>query len=111
MVVDIQEEGDTKELPPCIVRKSDGAALYATSDLATLVEREKLYQPDAYIYLADKRQELLFTTGIPSWTKERTYGDYVNVTAEDVEIVLFLVTFGNRKEVTGKRKTGKPETV
>ena len=60
MVVDIQEEGDTKELP-CIVRKSDGAALYATSDLATLVEREKLYQPDAYIYLADKRQELHFT--------------------------------------------------
>ena len=61
MGVDIQEEGDTKELPPCIVRKSDGAALYATSDLATLVEREKLYQPDAYIYLADKRQELHFT--------------------------------------------------
>ena len=61
MVVDIQEEGDTKELPPCIVRKSDGAALYATSDLATLVERETLYQPDAYIYLADKRQELHFT--------------------------------------------------
>lgn len=61
MVVDIQEESDTKELPPCIVRKSDGAALYATSDLATLVEREKLYQPDAYIYLADKRQELHFT--------------------------------------------------
>ena len=61
MVVDIQEEGDTKELPPCIVRKSDGAALYATSDLATLVEREKLYQPDTYIYLADKRQELHFT--------------------------------------------------
>ena len=61
MVVDIQEEGDTKELPPCIVRKSDGAALYATSDLATLVEREKLYQPYAYIYLADKRQELHFT--------------------------------------------------
>ncbi|MBO5459129.1 MAG: arginine--tRNA ligase [Lachnospira sp.] len=61
MVVDIQEETDTKELPPCIVRKSDGAALYATSDLATLVEREKLYKPDSYIYLADKRQELHFT--------------------------------------------------
>ena len=40
-VVDIQEDTDTKELPPCIIRKSDGAALYATSDLATLVEREK----------------------------------------------------------------------
>ena len=60
-VVDIQQEGDTKELPPCIVRKSDGAALYATSDLATIVEREKLYHPDTYIYLADKRQELHFT--------------------------------------------------
>ena len=61
MVVDIQEESDTKELPPCIVRKSDGAALYATSDLATLVEREQDFQPDAYIYVVDKRQELHFT--------------------------------------------------
>lgn len=60
-VVDIKQDGDTKELPPCIVRKSDGAALYATSDLATIVEREKLYHPDTYIYLADKRQELHFT--------------------------------------------------
>lgn len=61
MVVDVQEESDTKEIPPCIVRKSDGAALYATSDLATIVEREKLYEPNRYIYLADKRQEMHFT--------------------------------------------------
>lgn len=61
LVVDIGEEGDTKELPPCIIRKSDGAALYATSDLATLIEREMLYDPDAYIYIADKRQELHYT--------------------------------------------------
>ena len=61
LVVDIVEEGDTKELPPCIIRKSDGAALYATSDLATLIEREMLYDPDAYIYVADKRQELHYT--------------------------------------------------
>lgn len=61
LVVDIAEEGDSKELPPCIVRKSDGAALYATSDLATLVEREKLYHPDRYIYVVDKRQDLHFT--------------------------------------------------
>ncbi len=58
LVVDVQEEGDSKELPPCIVRKSDGSALYATTDLATLVEREMLYKPDAYIYVADKRQDL-----------------------------------------------------
>ena len=61
LVVDIAMEGDKKELPPCIIRKSDGAALYATSDLGTLVEREKLYSPDEYIYIADKRQELHYT--------------------------------------------------
>lgn len=61
LVVDIAEEGDKKELPPCIVRKSDGAALYATSDLGTIVQREQDYQPDEYIYVADKRQELHFT--------------------------------------------------
>ena len=61
LVVDIAEETDTKELPPCIVRKSDGAALYATSDLATIVEREQDFKPDKYIYVVDKRQELHFT--------------------------------------------------
>ena len=61
LVVDIAEEKDTKELPPCIVRKSDGAALYATSDLATIVDREKDYTPDHYVYVVDKRQDLHFT--------------------------------------------------
>lgn len=61
IVVDIAEETDSKELPPCIVRKSDGGANYETSDLATLIEREKLYAPSQYIYLADKRQELHYT--------------------------------------------------
>lgn len=61
LVVDISEEGDNKELPPCIVRKSDGAALYATSDIATLVQREEDFHPDKYVYLADKRQDLHYT--------------------------------------------------
>jgi arginyl-tRNA synthetase len=61
IVVDICEEGDSKELPPCIVRKSDGAANYETSDLATLIEREEIYSPMKYIYLADKRQDLHYT--------------------------------------------------
>ena len=60
LVVDVKEETDTKEIPPCIILKSDGAALYATTDLATLVEREKLYQPDQVVYITDKRQELHF---------------------------------------------------
>lgn len=61
LVVDITEPSDPKELPPCIIRKSDGAALYATSDLGTIIEREKEYAPVKYIYITDKRQELHFT--------------------------------------------------
>ena len=60
LVVDVKEESDTKEVPPCMILKSDGAALYDTTDLATLVEREKFYAPDEVIYLTDKRQELHF---------------------------------------------------
>lgn len=61
MVVDVVEETDTKEIPPCIIQKSDGAALYATSDLATLIQREEDFHPDLVVYLADKRQEMHFT--------------------------------------------------
>ena len=60
LVVDVAEESDTKEIPPCLVRKSDGASLYATSDLATIVEREQDFQPDRYIYVVDKRQAMHF---------------------------------------------------
>lgn len=60
LVVDVKEESDTKEVPPCMILKSDGAALYDTTDLATLVEREELYHPDEVIYVVDKRQELHF---------------------------------------------------
>ncbi len=60
LVVDVKEETDTKEVPPCIILKSDGASLYATTDLATIVERMKLYQPDEIFYLTDKRQEMHF---------------------------------------------------
>lgn len=60
LVIDVQEESDTKEIPPCMVQKSDGASLYGTTDLATLVQRQRDYQPDQVIYLADKRQELHF---------------------------------------------------
>lgn len=60
LVIDVQEEADTKEIPPCMVQKSDGASLYGTTDLATLVQRQRDYQPDKVIYLADKRQELHF---------------------------------------------------
>ncbi len=61
LVVDVAEETDSKELPPCMILKSDGAALYTTTDLATIWEREKQFAPDQMIYITDKRQELHFT--------------------------------------------------
>ncbi len=60
LVVDAKEETDAKEIPPCMILKSDGASLYTTTDLATLVERRKLFDPDEVIYVVDKRQEMHF---------------------------------------------------
>ena len=61
LVVDVAKPEDTKEVPPCIILKSDGASLYQTTDLATIVEREKLFKPNRIIYVVDKRQEMHFT--------------------------------------------------
>lgn len=61
LVVDVKEDTDTKEIPPCMILKSDGASLYNTTDLATIVWRMKDYHPDEIIYVVDKRQELYFT--------------------------------------------------
>mgnify|MGYP002568363241 CR=1 FL=1 len=60
VVVDVKEETDTKEVPPCMILKSDGAALYTTTDLATIVERMEKYNPDEIMYVVDKRQEMHF---------------------------------------------------
>lgn len=60
LVVEVKEETDTKEVPPCMILKSDGAALYNTTDLATIVERMKMFNPDRLIYVIDKRQDLNF---------------------------------------------------
>lgn len=61
LVVDVKEDTDTKEVPPCMILKSDGASLYNTTDLATIVWRMRDYCPDEIIYVVDKRQELYFT--------------------------------------------------
>lgn len=60
LVVDVKEETDTKEIPPCMILKSDGASLYNTTDLATIKMRMAEYGPEQMIYLTDKRQDLYF---------------------------------------------------
>ena len=60
LVVDVKEETDTREIPPCMILKSDGASLYNTTDLATIMERMDKIHPDEIIYVVDKRQDLYF---------------------------------------------------
>ena len=60
-VIDVKEENDKIEIPPCIIQKSDGAYLYATSDLGTIWQRKKDFNPDEIIYVVDARQSMHFT--------------------------------------------------
>ena len=60
LVFPVAEEGDKKESPPCILVKSDGSAIYATTDLATMVQRMQDWNPDKMLYVTDKRQNLHF---------------------------------------------------
>ena len=59
-VIPVAEETDKKEVPPCILVKSDGSAIYATTDLATMIQRMETFHPDQMLYVTDKRQALHF---------------------------------------------------
>ncbi|MBE5959808.1 MAG: arginine--tRNA ligase [Lachnospiraceae bacterium] len=80
LVVDVKEETDTKEMPPCMILKSDGGTLYNTTDLATLIERMKLFNPDSIIYVVDKRQELYFETVFRCARKTKIVPDTTKLT-------------------------------
>lgn len=94
LVVDVKEETDTKEIPPCMILKSNGATLYNTTDLATIVERRKLFDPTRIIYVVDKRQSLYFEQVFRCAKKTKIIGD-------DVDLI--FVGFG-----TMNGKDGKP---
>ena len=93
LVIDVAEETDTKTIPPCMVLKSDGASLYNTTDLATIVERMKLYKPDQIIYVVDKRHGLYFTQVFRAARKAKLVGE---------ETVLTHVGFGTMNGRDGK---------
>lgn len=61
MVADVSEEDDKITVPPIIIKKSDGSSIYATTDLATILQREKEWHPDEIWYVVDNRQSLHFT--------------------------------------------------
>ena len=91
LVIDVKEDTDTKEIPPCMIQKSDGASLYGTTDLATLVQREQDYHPDEVIYVVDKRQELHFIqvfraakkTGIVPESTDLRFQGFVTMNGKD----------------------------
>ncbi len=60
LIIPVSQDDDKKELPPLILLKSDGAVLYGTTDLATIIERIKSHNPSKIIYVVDKRQSLHF---------------------------------------------------
>lgn len=80
LVVDVKEESDTKEIPPCMILKSDGSSLYNTTDLATIVERAELFNPDAITYVVDKRQDLYFEQVFRCAKKTNLIGEQVKLT-------------------------------
>ncbi len=61
MVVDVAEEGDKIDVPPAIIKKTDGSYIYATTDLATIIQRNKEWHPNEIWYVVDNRQSLHFT--------------------------------------------------
>ena len=65
LVVDVKEETDTKEIPPCMILKSDGASLYDTTDLATLVQRDEGLSSEPYNLCGGQASGAAFCTGIP----------------------------------------------
>ncbi len=80
LVVDVEKESDAKRIPPCMILKSNGATLYNTTDLATIVERRELFNPTKIIYVVDKRQSLYFEQIFRCARKTGIIGD-------DVELV------------------------
>lgn len=78
-VMDVKEETDTKEMPPILLEKSDGAYLYATTDLATIYGRVKRFNPDEIWYTTDIRQELHFTQVFRAAKKSGIVNDNVNL--------------------------------
>ena len=72
-IIDIKEKDDKMDYPPCMLQKSDGAYLYATSDLGTIWQREKDFHPDNIIYVVDNRQSMYFTQVFRAAKKAHIY--------------------------------------
>ena len=91
LVFQVAEENDNKEMPPLIIYKSDGAVMYGTTDMATLVDRMAEQNPEKIIYVVDQRQSLHFEqvfraakkSGIVPETVELTHAGFGTMNGPD----------------------------
>ncbi len=93
-IIEVKEETDKAPMPPLLFVKSNGTLSYETTDLATILERKKNYNPDEIWYLTDARQELHFIQVFRAAKKAKLVND-------DIKLVWF--GFG-----TMNGKDGKP---
>ena len=92
-VIDVSEENDKLDVPPMLLIKSDGGILYSTTELATIYDRMKNYNPDEIWYIVDKRQDLHFTQVFRAAKK-------ANIVSEDTNLV--FAGFGTMNGSDGK---------
>ena len=70
-IVRVGRQGDRRELPPLLVVSSEGSAMYGTTDLATILDRKRFFDPDLVLYVVDQRQADHFENGLPSGLPSR----------------------------------------
>jgi arginyl-tRNA synthetase len=67
-IIRVVQQGDKRELPPLLVVSSEGSAMYGTTDLATVLDRRREFDPHLIIYCVDQRQadhfEIVFRAAI-----------------------------------------------
>jgi len=94
LIINVAKNSDKKEIPPLILLKSDGAVMYSTTDLATIIDRVESYKPEKIIYIVDQRQHLHFEQVFRAAKKGEL------VTSEKPELV--FAGFGTMNGTDGK---------
>ncbi|MGH1456220.1 MAG: arginine--tRNA ligase [Alphaproteobacteria bacterium] len=94
LIINVSKDDDKKEVPPLILLKSDGAVLYGTTDLATIIDRIKTHNPTKIVYIVDQRQALHFEQVFRAAQK-------TNIAPED-KVELIHAGFGTMNGTDGK---------
>jgi arginyl-tRNA synthetase len=61
-IIRVARQDDRREVPPLLVVSSEGSAMYGTTDLATVLDRKRFFDPDLVLYVVDQRQADHFET-------------------------------------------------